>query len=278
MPSTALRHGLAALAIALALGAASRGAAAHDTWFAPLGDRAGSGLLSLATGTRYPTQQIGIDPRYIVERGCRSADGRRATLSALQVQPTALLMRAAVEGAPALDAPTSCWAQLAPLEIEIDDAIVAIYLDEVNAPPAVRETWARLQARGVRWKERYVKHARIELRGAAPAPLGTPAPQRTPMGMDVLLEGGGAEIHPGDALRLQVLRDGAPLPDFAVELRGPTEAGATWLKTDAQGRASVAAPAPGRWLLRGTEIRPSTREPDAWESRFVTLAFEVLAP
>ncbi len=38
----------------------------------------------------------------------------------------------------------------------------------------------------------------------------------------------------------------------------------------------LAVPLAGRWLLRGTDVRPSTQNPDRWESRFVTLAFEVL--
>jgi hypothetical protein len=37
----------------------------------------------------------------------------------------------------------------------------------------------------------------------------------------------------------------------------------------------VQAPLPGRWLLRGTELRLSQERPDTWDSRFVTLAFDV---
>ena len=48
-----------------------------------------------------------------------------------------------------------------------------------------------------------------------------------------------------------------------------------WLQTDAQGRVRAQAPSPGRWVLRGTDLRLSATRPDAWESRFVTLAFEV---
>jgi hypothetical protein len=39
----------------------------------------------------------------------------------------------------------------------------------------------------------------------------------------------------------------------------------------------IPAPLPGRWVLRGTDLRTSEREPDSWESRFVTLAFEIAA-
>jgi len=130
-----------------------------------------------------------------------------------------------------------------------------------------------MQARGVVWKERYTKHARIELRNGSQ--VSRMQPKAVGMGMDVLLEGGLQAIHPGDPLAFQVLRDGAPLPDFAVELRSDQHRLGIWRKTDAQGRVRIAAPLVGKWVLRGTDLRLSESAPDTWESRFVTLAFEI---
>ena len=42
-----------------------------------------------------------------------------------------------------------------------------------------------------------------------------------------------------------------------------------------QGRVRIQAPLAGQWVLRGTDLRLSERVPDTWESRFVTLAFEI---
>jgi hypothetical protein len=131
-----------------------------------------------------------------------------------------------------------------------------------------------MRSRGVTWKERYTKHARIELAGN-----GVPMPARpVAMGMDVLLESGLQTIRPGDPLVFRVLRDGAPLPDFAVELRGDRSRFGIWRKTDAEGRVHIEAPLAGKWLLRGTDLRLSDDGLDIWESRFVTLAFEIAAP
>jgi hypothetical protein len=80
----------------------------------------------------------------------------------------------------------------------------------------------------------------------------------------------------GDRLAFQVLRDGQPLADFAVELRSATVRFGQWGRTDADGRVEFKPPLPGRWLLRGVDLRVSATDPDAWDSRFVTLAFEVL--
>ena len=70
----------------------------------------------------------------------------------------------------------------------IDDATVQIYLDEIKAPPAVRERWATLRARGVPWQETYVKHARIEIDGeqAATAPAAVCANKAVTLTVGVL--------------------------------------------------------------------------------------------
>jgi hypothetical protein len=48
-----------------------------------------------------------------------------------------------------------------------------------------------------------------------------------------------------------------------------------WRRTDAEGRAHIDLPLPGRWVLRGTDLRRSESVPDKFESRFFNLAFEV---
>ena len=88
---------------------------------------------------------------------------------------------------------------------------IELYLREIQASPALRATWAAMKARGLPWRERYTKYARIELGGAGPrAPL--------PLGMDVRLDSPRAPIRAGDELGFQVLRDGQPIADLPVEL------------------------------------------------------------
>jgi hypothetical protein len=144
-----------------------------------------------------------------------------------------------------------------------------LYLREINPPAWVRGEWARLQSAGLPWKERYAKHARIELPG------GSGPAQPVAMAMDVLLDERAPRV--GQVLGFQVLRDGRPLPDQAVELRGDMSPLGIWRRTDAEGRASVQVPLPGRWVLRGTDLRRSDSAPDQFESRFFNLAFEVQA-
>ena len=223
----------------------------------------------LGTGNRFPLHESGVGFEYLVHSGCRSeSNGRPIALQRVGDAATALWLRAGARG----DRPLTCWAQLSPFEVELAPDKIALYLKEIQAPAAVREQWARMQSRGVPWKERYTKHARIELKSDA----GAARP--VDMAMDVLLESSERSLQQGQTLQFRVLRDGAPLPDFAVELRNERSPLGLWRKTDAQGRVSVAAPLPGRWVLRGTDLRLSETEPDLWVSRFVTLAFEVAPP
>lgn len=245
---------------ALLAWAAAGPACAHDTWFQLL---PGSGVpqLALGTGNQFPVHEVAVGAASLVGGGCRGSDGRVAPLRVLGATPTALRLRV-----PGVDAQT-CWGQQTSFEVDLSADLVALYLREINPPTWVRDEWARLQAAGLPWKERYAKHARIELRGA-----GGPA-QPVPMAMDVVLDERAPRV--GQTLGFQLLRDGQPLADQAVELRGEMSPLGIWRRTDAEGRARIDLPLAGRWVLRGTDLRRSESAPDQFESRFFTLAFEV---
>ena len=251
---------------------------AHDTWFEPtLQARAGHWQLALGTGDRFPRQDFPLTANSLRQQGCRHGDGPVLALQPMRVEATSLHLRARVPGGARRgqsDAVT-CWAELRPLDITIEPVKVAQYLDEIAAPPAVRATWQDLQARGLPWVERYRKSARIELRdprlGGGEAPAARPAP----LAMDIVLDNGLQTVRAGDELRFRVLRDGQPLAGQAIEARSALSPLGLWVRTDADGRAAVRLPLAGAWLLRGTDLRPSADRPAAWDSDFVTLAFEV---
>ena len=235
-------------------------ACAHDTWFQPL---AAEGTLALGTGTRFPRQEVPVGADSLVRSGCRAGERGAVPLRVLRQAPAALIVRPT-----AGQATTVCWAQQTRFEVTLPPDKVALYLREINPPAWVQGEWSRLQAAGLPWKEHYAKHARIELGGAA-----GPA-QPVDRAMDVLLDERAPRV--GQPLGFQVLRDGRPLPDQAVELRGEMSPLGIWRRTDAEGRASIGVPLPGRWVLSGTDLRRSESEPDQFESRFFNLAFEVL--
>lgn len=264
-------------AFAAALAAAALGASAHDTWFEPLPGRGpGDVRLALGTGNRFPVQEVGVAVDALVAQGCRRGNGAAVAMRRLRDAETALQLQARVPRRGPGDAPSvTCWAELQPYEIEIEADKVEVYLDEISASPSLREAWREMQSRGVKWSERYAKHARVELFDGQPAAdAELPAAAPVPMAMDIVRDGPHAALHAGDTISFRVLRDGQPLAGFPLELRTERSAFGIWLRTDADGRASVRVPFAGRWCLRGTDLRLSTRERDRWESRFVTLAFE----
>ena len=252
-------------------------ATAHDSWFAPLAPtERGEAVFAFGTGNQFPVQEIAIPLQQLRSTGCRSEGLRPTAMRWVADRPTAVVLRSGRPMSPA--AAFTCWAQLRPIDIEIDDATVEIYLNEVKAVPAVRERWAAQRARGVRWQETYTKHARIEVHAAdaaTPANGGADSAPIDGLGMDLRIESP-QPLHAGDTLRVQLLRDGQALAGLPVELRSDLSPIGFWRTTDAEGRLQLPVPLAARWLLRATELRPAAGDTERWDSRFVTLAFEVL--
>ncbi len=258
----------ALLFLAVALPAA---AAAHDTWLEQRPGRAGRVELALSTGELFPAAQTGIAAQSLVDRGCWSASGRRVPLQAAMALPTALALRAAPRRG---DTIAQCWVQTEAFDVEVPRPLVPVYLREIAASDSVRRAWAEQAQQGLPWQERYTKHARISLEQpvAAAAPATPPPPMALDIEIDIDIE---APLRAGETLRFRMLRDGRPLANQAVELRGEMSRFGVWRQTDAEGRARVPVPFPGRWLLRATELRPLADRPGHWESRFVTHTFTV---
>jgi hypothetical protein len=165
---------------------------------------------------------------------------------------------------------------LHPINIDIDNATVEVYLQEVSALPAVRARWEALRARGVRWQESYTKVSRIEVNALEAAAGAATVPEAIAgLPIDLRLESP-LPLRAGDTLRAQLLRDGQPLAGLPLELRSDLSPLGVWRQTDAEGRVSIPVPLAARWVLRGVELRASEKQADAWDSRFITRAVEVL--
>jgi Domain of unknown function (DUF4198) len=247
----------------MALAALCTAASAHDTWFAPLtaGAAPDGPLLTLATGNRFPVGDLAVDDKFFVQRGCRSGDGGAVPLATLRYADDATVLRA---GAGAL----TCFVQLAPFEFDVPLDKVEVYFKEIKPTAAVVAKWADMHARGLPFHERYTKSARIDLGAVS-------SPQPTGTAMDVLRTAPQGTIAVGTEVTFQLLRDGKPLADQPLELINERSPIGLWHRTDADGRIRAKLPLPGRWLLRGTDLRISASNPDQFESQFITYAFDV---
>lgn len=236
-------------------------ASAHDTWFESLPN----GSLALGTGNRFPVTELAVDDKYFVTSGCAAVDGKPRSLDKLRFTDKATLLRSKDRvGAE----PLTCFVQLQPFDIDLPADKIEIYFKEIRPSEAALAAWADLKARGLPFRERYTKSARIDVGAdASSQPSGT--------AMDALRISPRGALTVGVDAVFQVLREGKPLPDFPVELINERSPIGLWRRTDAEGRIRAKLPLPGRWLLRGTELQLSATDATRWESQFITYAFEV---
>jgi hypothetical protein len=236
-------------------------ASAHDTWFEALQN----GSLSLTTGNRFPAGEIAVDDKYFTRSGCVNAEGKARTLDKLRFTDKATLLRSKDRVG---SEPLTCFVQLQPFDIDLPPDKIEIYFKEIRPSDASLKTWADLKARGLPFRESYTKSARIDVGAdASPRSIGT--------AMDALRVSPRGALTVGTEAVFQVLQNGKPLPDLPVELINERSPVGLWHRTDNEGRIRAKLPLPGRWLLRGTELKLSPADATRWESQFITYAFEV---
>ena len=260
------RAGVAGRVLALTaalLGA--RAAGAHDTWFEPQpASSRGEVQLALGTGNRFPTFELAVDVQYFSAGGCRTGDGPVQRFSAHRFTDTRTELRVAAPEPARL----TCWVQIVPFEIELAPAKTEVYFAEIRPRAEVLAAWKALQARGLPFRERYVKSARYDAPEAAAAPVGT--------AMDLVRTAPSGPLRAGMEASFRLLREGRPLPDQPIELVSARSAGGLWLRTNGQGELRVRLPQAGRWLLRGTDLRVAADDATRFASQFITYAFDVL--
>ena len=263
----------ASAATALCWALAALPAQAHDTWLAWRDGAPPSQVwLAIGTGEQFPRFSSPIERADVDEAGCREADGRVVPLQAQRVQGAALWLQASLGAGGTADQGVGCWAQTRPRRLELTAADVQTYLHEIRAPRALLDRWASEALAGAVWIERFSKHARIERhRGGDGAPR-----QPSGLALDIVIEGAAPAV--GQEFLVRVLHEGRPLAGQALQLLGEQAPLGLWLQTDDEGRARVRLPMAGRWLLRGTDLRPPEKTGEPWRSRFMTLAFEVPEP
>jgi uncharacterized GH25 family protein len=260
-----------ALAVAALLVAAGS-ALAHDTWLLPSTLRVPVGrevTLSLTSGMIFPVDDFVILPSRVKRADVQLAgattalgSGRRAA-RALRYTWT-----------PAKEGVAALAVELAPKTLTLAPGLIKEYLDEIDASPATRSTWAQMPS-PKRWRESYTKHASTFIRVGNPGADSSWA-RPTGMGLEIVPERDPTALAAGDTLAVRVLRGGTPLAGFVVGARHAGATKATFFPTDANGRARVVLPTSGQWLLAGTDLRRSTKANLEWESDFTTLTLAVL--
>ena len=257
-----------ALMFAISLSTSAR---AHDTWLIPdqfnLAPKS-TVTLDMTSGMEFPKLDVGPKPERVQSANCRLA-GKSFEITNKAAAPNSLQFKAEL----ADEGIATFWVKLPPRAIELTPDQVKEYLDEVDAPKALRQQWAAMKE--PRWRESYTKHPKTFARVGQPQQSDRSWAEPVGMFLEIVPEKDPTALKAGDDFPVRVLKDGAPFAGFSLNAVSAGEARGETRKTDADGRVTFRVDKDGRWLLRGTDIRRSSLPDTDWESDFTTLTLEV---
>ncbi len=257
---------LAPLMLAISLPAS---ALAHDTWLIPdqfnLAPKS-TVTLDMTSGMEFPKLDSGPKPERVQSATCRLA-GKTFEITNKAAAPNSLQFKAELPDAGV----ATFWVKLPPRSIELKPEEVKEYLDEVDAPEALRKQWAEMKEQ--RWRESYTKHQKTFARVGDPT---SDLSWAVPVGtfLEIVPEKDPTTLKAGDDFPVRVVKDGKPFGGFSLNAVNAGQPKGETRKTDSDGQVIFRLDAAGRWLLRGTDIRKSNQPDTDWESDFVTLTVE----
>jgi uncharacterized GH25 family protein len=261
-----MRLGTRSLLVAVTLVVAPW-ALAHDTWVRPVAGAVPGGAtlrLELTSGMAFPALESPIRPERLARAEFRLG-GATHPLPVVKSGKQAL----ALSATPAASGVATVAIALAPRRLELDEAHVAEYLEEIGLAATIGPEW-RARPMPRRWRETYRKLAKTFVRvGDASGDRSGLEPVGLPL--ELVPESDPTTLLAGTTLSIRLLKAGAPLAGIAVAAVGP--GGRTLVTTDAAGRATFSLALPGPWLFAATELRPAAG--GDWESDFSTMVVAV---
>ena len=247
---------------------------AHDTWIIPQKFHLQPGenlFVDLTSGMAFPKLEVAPKKERVQAVFCRLA-ARTFELKDFETAPNSLRIKDTLPD-PGVAA---VWVKSPPKEIELKPDQVQEYLDEIDASSLVRQQWDNAK-RSKRWRESYRKHSKTFVRvGDADADTSW----REPVGMflEIVPEKDPTTLRVGEDFPVRVLKNGKPFADFSLGIVAEGETKGSTKKTNIDGKVSVRLDKSGRWLLRGTDLRKSSKQDVDWESDFTTLTVQVSGP
>lgn len=262
-----------ALIAVLALLVGDRLATAHETWILPASMRVPVNkpvAFDLTSGMAFPADDFAIDPQRVVKAHARLG----GTIEEIQRR---IVRRNSLRfvWTPRTTGVGTIAVELAPKTLLLDPKLINEYYDEIHASAAIRAQWDSIPS-PKKWRESYVKHATSFVRVGSRVndtswaiPLG--------LGLEIVPERNPTDLAAGETLRVRVLRGGIPLGGFQIGARreNAAESADVFVTTDGAGRATIALPRQGRWLLFGTDLRRARETGLEWRSDFVTTTIGV---
>ena len=260
--------------VLLFLGSITAPPAAHDTWLQPRRTMVLPGTIAqidLTSGDKFATFDTAIKPDRVTTARARLS-GKTIDVPLGAPEKKSLELRVPLSD-PGI---ATIWLSLAPKSIELNRKEVQHYLDEIGAPALLTQAWYANKG-SKPWREIYSKHAKTFVAVGRAGRVKADRSWSEPVGLplEIVPEKDPTMLRAGDEFPVRVLRNGAPLGDFSLGIVREGKTNRALKNTDAAGRAVFKVARAGKWLLRGTELRSSTKPSADWESDFTTLSFEV---
>ncbi len=244
-------------------------ALAHETWLLPNSFRIVANetvRFDLTSGMEFPLNDTAIKAERIERARYRLNDKWSSAITTSPSESSLVL-----EAKPASSGIATVAVELKPKEIELSDALVEEYFEEIDASQEIRNAWGKLKGKKP-WKELYSKHAKTFI---AVGDVGNETSWKSPAGLKLELV---PQSNPfglsGDTeFEVMLLRDGKPLANFPVGLIMESQTERVFAKTNDRGMARFKLSKAGKALLCTVDLRLKTD--NTWESDFSTLTFHV---
>ena len=246
---------------------------AHDTWLVPRVPNVSPGAdtwLDLTSGMSFPQLDTSINPDRVDVARCRLSD-KVEELSERKNLAKALSLAVKFKDSGI----ATCWAELKPRQLELTPSQVEEYFKEIDATPAVRKAWGVMKG-PKHWREVYVKHAKTFI--AAGSKKDNSWSEPVGMSLEIVPESDPTSLRASDDLVVRVVKDGRPFKDFRVGIVFEGNKDISFQATDDNGRVTFRLKRAGKYLLRATDLRQSTKPDLEWESDFTTLTIQTLPP
>ena len=166
--------------------------------------------------------------------------------------------------------------ELAPLFLEKSADAIEARLREVHAGEALREAWGR-QTAETPWREHLRRYVKTFVRVGEPFEANADWARALGAPLEIIPERDPTKLSAGDRLSVRVLREGTPLPNFALNFTTADDSRDHVIFTDLAGRAEIELDVAGLWLIDGTHLRLAEKpeKNETWVSAYVSLTMEV---
>jgi uncharacterized GH25 family protein len=244
-------------------------AQAHETWLLPSSFRIAANetvRFDLTSGMDFPSNDTAIKAER-VERARYRLNDKWSNAMTNSPSESSLVL----EARPQQNGIATVTVELKPKEIDLSDALVEEYFQEIAASDEIRKAWNQIKGKKP-WKEIYSKHAKSFIA------IGNVSHDKSwklasGLKLDLVPQVNPFDAKVGSEFEVTLLRDGKPLPNFSIGLILESQPDRIFAKTNEQGIARFKLSKPGRALLCTVDLR--LKSDDTWESDFSTLTFAV---